>query len=258
MDKTGQIEIHVSGTNGNIELNPDNYDIRDIITMLENVEDLLYPNDRQSRPVISYNILPGSVRHVFTTSMQYIIGFNAVIGQINQAESIDFLDNKTASAIENLQKASLKKDYIFEIFTSLNNSNKIKLDAKTTYFRRENTWVDAEFYFYGKITDAGGKDKANIHIFTEELGLIRVQTPIDFLERYENNILYRTMGIYTTGKQNLHTGEIDKSSFRFVNLIDYHPKYDEHYLNGLREKAQKSWIASVNTESWINDIRGRV
>jgi hypothetical protein len=257
MDKTGQIEIHISGTNGNIELNPDNYDIRDIITMLENAEDLLFPNDRQSRPIISYNILPGSVRHVFTIPIQFIIGFNAVIGQINQTGSIDFLDNKTASAIENLQKASLRKDYAIEISTSLNDSNKIKLDAKTTYFRRENTWVDAEFYFYGKIIDAGGKDKANIHVSIEGQ-TVRIQTPIDFLKRYENNILYREMGIYAMGKQHLHTGEIDKSSLKFVSLVDYRPVYDEQYLNGLREKAQKSWLASINADDWINEIRGRL
>jgi hypothetical protein len=127
-----------------------------------------------------------------------------------------------------------------------------------TYLKKENIWVDAEFYLYGKITDAGGKDKANIHIATEEFGPLRIQTPIDFLERYESNILYRTMGIYATGKQHLHTGEIDTSSLRFVSLVDYHPQYDEGYLNGLREKAQKSWLSSINADDWINRIRGRV
>jgi hypothetical protein len=257
MDKTGQIEIRISGLNGNLELNPDNYDIKDIITMLENAENLLYPNDK-NRPVISYKMSPGSVRHIFTTSIQYIIAFNAIIGQINQTKNIDFLDKKTAQAIENLQNVSLKKNYTFEISTSLSNTNKIRLDAKTTYFRRENIWMDAEFYLYGKITDAGGKDKANIHIATEEFGTLRIQTSIDFLEQYESNILYRTMGIYATGKQHLHTGEIDTSSLRFVSLVDYHPKYDESYLNGLREKAQKSWLSSINADDWINKTRGRV
>lgn len=254
---TGKIEIHVSGLNGGMELNPDNYDIREIITMLENAENMLYPNNRQNRPTISYEMLPGSVSHVFTTPIQYVIAFNAIIGQVSQKESIDFLDSKTASAIENLQKASQKKGYTFEISTSLGETNKIRLDAKTAYFRKENAWVDAEFYFYGKITDAGGKDKANIHLLTEEFGMIRIQTPVEFLEKYERNILYRNMGIYASGKQHLYTDEIDTSSLKFIDLIDYSPKYDENYLNGLREKAQK-WLSSIDADNWINQIRGRV
>jgi hypothetical protein len=257
MDKTESLEIHVSGSNGNMELSRDNYDIRDIIAMLENAEILLYPNGKQNRPIISYEILPGSVRHKFTTHIQYIFAFNALVGQINQSGSIDFLDSKVASAIENLQKMSLRKNCTFEICTSLADSNKIKLDADTIYFKKANLWVDAEFYFYGKITDAGGKDKANIHIVTEELGILRIQTPIDFLEQYERNILYRTMGIYAIGKQHLYTNEIDTSSLKFVSLVDYRPKYDENYLNGLRKKAEP-WLSSINAENWLNEIRGRV
>lgn len=257
MDKTESMEIHISGLMGNMELRPDNYDIKDIIAMLENAEALLYPNSRQNRPVISYELLPGSVNHKFTTLAQCIIALNALIGQINQTGSIDFLESKTASAIENIQKLSRKKDCAVEIFTSLEDSNKIKLNAKTAYFRQENAWADAEFYFYGKITDAGGKDRANIHIVTGEFGMIRIQTPVDFLEQYEKNILYRTMGIRATGKQHLYTGEIDTSSLRFINLIDYSPKYDENYLNGLRRKA-KPWLSSIRAEDWLNETRGRV
>jgi hypothetical protein len=36
MDKLGHIEIKISGFRGNQELSPDNYDIREIMTMLEN------------------------------------------------------------------------------------------------------------------------------------------------------------------------------------------------------------------------------
>lgn len=256
MDETGQIEIRISGMNGNVELTPDNYDIKDIIDVLVNAENLLYPNDR-IRPVISYTISQGSVRHVFTTAMQCVIGFNAIIGQIVQTGNIDFLERKTAQAIENIQKISQKRNYAFELSTSLSNTNRVKLDANTSYFRKDNTWVEADFYFYGKIIDAGGKDRANIHIVTDEFGTIRIATPIDFLEGYERNLLYRTMGIYAKGKQHLHTGEIDLSSLQFVSLADYRPKYDESYLTGLREKA-RPWISSINAEEWLNEIRGRV
>src|SRR5437867_9487740 len=92
VEKTGYIEIRITGSKGNLDLSPDNYDIREIISILENAEDLLFPNNKQERPTISYKMEEGSVRHIFKTSIQYIIGFNAVIGQVSQTRNIDFLD----------------------------------------------------------------------------------------------------------------------------------------------------------------------
>jgi len=73
MDKFGQIEIRITGKEGNNPLTPDNYDIRDIKNMLENIEDILYPNKKKDRPVISYNIEEGSVKNIFKTSIQAVV-----------------------------------------------------------------------------------------------------------------------------------------------------------------------------------------
>lgn len=256
MDKAGFIEIRITGTKGNLDLTPDNYDIRELITMLENAEDLLSPGDKKDRPTISYRIENGSVRHIFRTSIQYIIGFNAIIGQVAEIKNIDFLDVRTAKAFENIQDIAAKKNYTFRISTSLDQTNEITVDRATRFYRTEAIWADAEFYFYGKITNAGGKDKANIHIATDEHGTLRIQTPVSFLEAYEENILYKTFGIRATGKQHSETGEIDTSTLKFVELIGYRPKYDEHYLKALREKAKANWLGAINPDNWLREIRG--
>jgi hypothetical protein len=256
VENIGIIEIRITGSKGNFELSPDNYDIREIISMLENAESLLYPGDKKERPNISYKIEEGSVKHIFKTSIQYIIGFNAIIGQINQVQNIDFLDLSTAKAFENIQNVATEKNYTFTIATSLENTNEVKVDTSTHYYRSETLWVDAEFYFYGKITDAGGKNKANIHISTEDLGTIRIQTPISFLEQYEQNPLYKIFGIRASGKQHSKTGEIDTSTLRFIEIVDYQPKYDEQYLQSLRDKAKKSWLGNINSDIWLKQIRG--
>ena len=192
MDKLGYIEIKVSGFVGNLELTPDHYDIREINSILENAENLLVPGDKKNRPVISYKIEEGSVRHIFKTSVQFIIGINAIILQVVQNQNIDFLEYNSAKAFENLQEAAIKKDYTFTIKTSLENSSEITIDRNTRYYRTEAFWADAEFYFYGRVTNAGGKDKANIHIVTDELGTVIIKTPISFLEKYDENLLYKT------------------------------------------------------------------
>lgn len=256
MDKIGYIEIRITGSKGNITLSPDNYDIREVISMLENAENLLFPSDKRERPIISYKIEEGSVRHIFRTSIQFIIGFNAIIGQVAKTKNIDFLDLATAKALENFQDIAAKKDYAFTIKTSFGETNELKIDRSTRLYRSEAVWAEAEFYFYGKVTNAGGKDKANIHILTDDHGTLRITTPISFLEQYEDNLLYKTFGVRAIGKQHSETGEIDGNSLKFLELIDYHPKYDESYLKGLREKAKKSWLATINPDEWLKEIRG--
>lgn len=256
MDKIGHIKIQITGSKGNLELSPDNYDIREIISILENAENLLYPGDKKDRPLISYNIEQGSVIHILKTSIQYIIGFNAIIGQVAVVQNVDFLDLSTARAFENIQEIASKKNYVFSIKTSLDNSNEVRIDRSTKFKRTEAIWADAEFYFYGKVTNAGGKDKANIHIYTDDLGTVRVQTPISFLEEYEDNLLYKTLGIRATGKQHSETGEIDTSTLKFIELVDYYPKYDDLYLNELRAKAKKSWLGDIDADLWLRNIRG--
>lgn len=255
MEKTGHIEIRVSGTKGNLELNPDTLDLRELMSVLEHTEDLLFPGDKKERPIITYQMEEGSVRHIFKTSIQAIIGFNAIIGQINTQGNIDFLELNTAKAIESFQDTAYKKDFKFSISTSLADSTELTIDKSTRFTRSESVWADAEFYFYGKITNAGGKDKANIHILTEEYGTIRIETPQHTLESLEDNILYKSYGVRAIGRQHAETGQLDKSSLRFVDLIDYNPKFDESYLKDLRKKA-KGWLNQIDSDKWLKDMRG--
>jgi hypothetical protein len=255
MEKIGYIEIRISGSKGNLELKPEIYDIREIINVLEHGESLLFPNEKKERPTISYQIEEGSVRHILKTSIQAIIGFNAIIGQVSVNQNIDFLEINTANAIESFQETAIKKDYTFTIRTSLNNSSELKINSNTRFIRSEAIWADAEFYFYGKVTNAGGKDKANIHILTEELGTIRIETPQSILEKFEENILYKSFGLRAIGKQHSETGELDKSSFKFLELIDYYPKYDSKYLKELRNKAM-NWLGNIDPDQWLRELRG--
>ena len=256
MENLGNIEITIVGSRGNIELSPDNYDIREIITFLQTAENLLFPTSKKDRPTISYSIESGSVRHIIKTSLQAVIGFNAIIGQIGSSNSIDFLETQSAQALETLQENAIKNNFDLSIKTSLDQSNELKITNKTRFTRSQNFWVDAEFYFYGTLTNAGGKNKANIHLDTEELGSLTIQTDREFLGEKEKNLLYKDFGVRAIGKQNIQTSEIDKSSLKLIELIDYSPKYDHQYLSHLMKKATSKWTDIKNADDWLNSIRG--
>lgn len=256
MTNIGSIAITVAGTKGNLPVEPDNYDISEIKLILEQAEDLLVAGDKKNRPAISYDIQKGSVRHVFKTTLQYIIGFNAVMAQINTEKSIDFLDVPTAKAFETLQKMALQKGYAISLHTSLKGTATLEINRETAYFRTASLWADADLYFYGKITSLGGKEKSSIHLSTPDAGSLTIHTPKEFLQDREDNLLYKTYGIHAVGKQNTETGEIDKSSLRFVELVNYNAAYNEDYLQGLRRKAQKSWYGIADTGQWLRNLRG--
>jgi len=256
MEKKETIKIRIKGKHGKLELTPDLYDINDIKHLLEDVEEMLFPDGKKGRPLISYDIDEGSVVHKFTTSRQTVVGFDAVLHDIQKEASIDLLEYKSALAFEHLQETADERNHTFEISTSVSESETpFVISPETTWKRTDDIWVEAEFYFYGELTNAGGKNRSNIHIDTRELGSVTIETDKDFLKEKEENLLYRPYGVRAIGKQHLQTGEIDTSTPKLVELIDIQKKYDEHYLDRLIEQATPHW-QGIDADDWLNELRG--
>ena len=256
MERTGYIEIKVVGKRGNIDISPDNYDIREIMVVLQQAENLLFPGGKKERPTISYEIQEGSVRHVLKTALQAVIGFNAILLSVQENNySIDFLETQTAKAFEFFQESAKKQGVKFEISTSLERSGMLSVDQETNFTRSEEIWANAEFYFYGTVQDAGGKSVANIHLDTSEYGLLKITTDKKMLGEYESNPLYKPYGIRASGKQNSKTGDIDKTSLKLLEIIDYDRRYNEDYLSSLIQKATPSWEGVNDADDWLSQLR---
>lgn len=256
MERTGYIQIKVVGKRGNIEISPDNYDIKEIVAVLQQAENLLFPGNKKERPTISYEIQGGSVKHVLKTALQAVIGFNAILLSVQENNySIDFLETQTAKALEFFQESAKKQGVNFEISTSLEKSVRLSIDQETNFTRSEEVWVDAEFYFYGTVQDAGGKSEANIHLDTREYGLLKITTNKKLLGEYEANPLYKPYGIRAIGKQNSQTGEFDKTTLKLLEIIDYDRRYNKDYIAGLIEKATPSWEGITSADEWLAELR---
>ena len=241
MDKN-EISLRIIGKNGDEPLSPANFDIGQIRFLLDEVENLLYPDKkkRKDRPTISYELKAGSVVNIFRTSMQNVL-----------------LEVASAQAIENLQSFALRYNYNIEIGTSDKPDRIFKITPTTHYVRHENIMVDVECYYYGTLTDAGGKDKANIHLDTKEAGSLTIRTDKEYLAGYQGNPLYKKFGVRVRAKKNILTGDIDKSTLSLVELLDYQPKFDEDYLMGLIHKATPKW-RGINADEWLHDVRGGI
>ena len=255
MDKLGEITIHVVGQVGNDPLGPNNYDISSLKELLDDVENLLYPNEKRNRPVISYEMQTGSVKHVFRTSLQKVTEFGAVLSLVVSNGNLDGLIPETAKAFEHIQNQSRQKGYSISISTSLHNATALTFTPETNYIRTEQIWAEAEFYFFGKLTDAGGKYKANIHLDTKEYGFLVINVDKEYLGGLEGNPLYKEFGVRAIGRQNVMTGDMDFSSLKLVEMIDYDRTFNKEYLDGLIKKATPKF-KGVDVDSWIKEIRG--
>ncbi len=255
MEKVGKIEVIIKGKWGNQEISPDNFDVRYILRLIEDMENILYPGKEKERPIITYNIEEGSVKHVFKTGMQAIIAATAILTEVGKTQNINFLNIKTARAIEDIQKFSKDKNFEVSFKTSISKDQILKITPETVFIRDLNYWVDTEFYFYGILTNAGGKNKPNIHLDTEEFGTLIIKTGKSYLAKQKENLLYKPFGVRAIGKQNVETGEIDTKSLELIDLFEYQPHYDENYLNKLIKKASKHW-KGIDADKWLNEIRG--
>lgn len=253
--KTGTIEIHITGKNGNEPLSPNNFDIREVRKLLDGIEDMLFPGNKTGRPTISYSVESGSVKNVFRTSLQTVASFTAVLNLIASQQSIDDLEVSTARAFESIQQSAKQNNYSFEFSTSQSNNAILQITPETNFFRNEDLWADAEFFFYGELINAGGKNEPNIHLVTKEAGTLLIDVDKEFLKKQDENILYKEYGVRVQGKQNIATGELDKKNLKLLELVDYSSRFDEQYLSSLIAKVGDKF-KGLDVDSWIQEIRG--
>ena len=85
--------------------------------------------------------------------------------------------------------------------------------------------------------------------------MIVISTDKDTLRSEERNLLYKEYGVRARGLQNALTGELDKSSFKLVEILDYTPAFDESYINGLINKVGDKF-KDVDVDEYISELRG--
>lgn len=253
LQNKGQVTIHIDGKYGGEPLTPENYDVALMQNVLEYAIALLDLDRRKERPVTTFHVENGSVSNIFTTSKQKAVEFASVLALVVSSSSIDQLDSKTAVAFEGLQKFAIQNNFKVDISTSESKEYVVHI-TPTSYFKRtDNLWADAEVYYYGIIVDAGGKNKSNIHLDTKD-GLIMIDADKEILANISGNPLYRKFGVRAMAKQNITTGDIDRSSLKLIELLEFEPKFDIAYLERKIEASTPVW-SGIDADEFLHEIR---
>lgn len=256
MEDKGHIEIRVTGKIGNEPLSPDNYDIREIRALFDVIEAIVNSSQKIRKTPITYSISEGSVRNLFKTTRQSAVAFMAIMSMIQTSGSLDGLELPAARAISEIQKAAVKNNFKYEFLGDDMERPALTITKETSYRINEELWAEAELYLYGTLTNAGGKDKSNIHLLTENNGILIINTEKEVLQSREENMLYKNYMVRAKGRQNIRSGELDMGSLELLEMKQYDPSYSEQYLASLIKKATPKWQGIDDVDEWVGKMRG--
>lgn len=248
MEALGHVEIHIQDYAHPGKLKPDTFDIAELRETLTCVEDMLFPDKKQERPTITMQIKNGSVVERFTTCLPAVARFSGILALVINLQELRGLDKKTAESFMKLQAYSSKNGRSISLTTSEDKSE-LRITPETKYDHYDDVmWMDTEFFFYGEIVNAGGKNDPNIHLDVPGRGVLKISTDRKLLSGQKENLLYKTVGVHAKGQRNIANGEI--GSLSLIKFIDYTPTWDEDYINGLMEKGSKAW-EGVDPDTWL-------
>lgn len=249
---TGKIIIHLQGKFGNKPLVPDNYDITQLHELLGVVEGMIRPDRKKVESPVTLTIEDGSVKNVFTTGKEIAGKFAVILSMLSASTSLNQFETNTARGLESLQKYAIKNDFNIDMSTSESPAS-FSITPYTTLQMDNDLWVDAEMYLYGKIVDAGGKNKSNMHIETEN-GIFVIQTDKEYLGNIQENPIYKNYAVRAMAKQNIVTGEIDTSSMKLIEIEDYQPSFDKDYLESKIKDSVPVW-KGIDADEFLHQLR---
>lgn len=250
------IDVVVSKADADEALTLANFDIADLATLLVQMEPLFYPGKKKDRPVISLQLAEGSVVVRLTTLLQGVKTAEGILSLVHEHQSLEGLEQDTARAVMGLQDWAKKSGCEIR-FRKKEGTVLLTLDPATQLKIPRETWYTVELYLRGTVVDAGGKHVSNIHLQTDDYGLVRIEVDPEYLAGLAENILYKKVEARVKGKRNLHTKELDLDEMKLISLRLLSPLGEpvSAYLEKLAKKASEHWKDVENIDRWLAEIR---
>lgn len=251
MEERGYIEIRID--NFDKSLSPKDVDINEIKNIISDIETFLYPTkeEKYSRPLISYEIQPGSAKHKFFLPISSVILFAGLISEVSKRDSIGFLDYKRQDIISKFQRKAIKDSITIEFNTSLSKDTVLMVNNNTRFEMESPKYYEAEFYLYGEIYQEGGKSP-NVHINTLKDGNLAISATKEQITEGEKKT-YKTYGVKVKGKKSLEDGRL--YDLKLIDFIQYKPSFDRVLLDKMISKASENLSKIKDLDEWIDGLK---
>ncbi|MEM6631475.1 MAG: hypothetical protein AAF694_17470 [Bacteroidota bacterium] len=251
-------EIRITGTRQGELLTPELLDVSEWIEIFTHGRNLLFPEkSRKDSPKVTVRIESGSVRLLFMTNAADVIQVQALIGKIALDRTLNQLPKKQAEALRYFQGKAREEQLDIRLGRTDQMDRGLHFSSKTDFLPEESAWVEVEILICGRLVNAGGKTKPNIHLDTEEFGVLIIETSETILAAEEQNRLYQQQQVQIRILQNAFTGEYDTKSAQLVAFVDHNEaESPDSYLDRLIQAAASNWKRVKDKESWVKEIRG--
>lgn len=259
MEALRTLQITIEGTRDRLPLRPERLEIDELIRALEHSRDLIAP-EAKSRPDIHVQLSEGSVLLRLTTAAKAVIAVQALLAEVQQTFNRAILSPKQVEALSFFSKLAQKED--FKVSFGAAEGKPVLTIAKDIQWldQDEETWVGAERYITGIVTNIGGKTQPNVHIDTDDpqLGTLIVKTSEALLAEDRKNRLYKPQQLRISIRQNLASGAYDLKSAALIQFVDYElaTETEDAYLDRLIEEATPHWEKVGDPEAWLKTLRG--
>lgn len=131
----------------------------------------------------------------------------------------------------------------------------LQIDPQTKLRRAtEDRWIVTELMLLGQVLDAGGTQKANIHVrLRDQPHPVIVDVHREQLERepfpFTGEKLLRVFA-----ERNERTQVLRK--LRLVEFVPYRPQFDEAEFSRMTEAGSKAWHGVPEAAEWVRQQRG--
>lgn len=253
-------EVRLSGTRDAQALRPEAIDVDEMIAIMQNGRDLLYP-DGKKKEKVSVEVKTGSVVVSFLAAAGRVIEVQALMEEVELSRDLGLLAPKQREAITFFQEVASKNDFAIDLGAAEKTQKlHISQDSAPHWKQPIPTWVDAELFLTGKITNVGGKANPNIHLDTSDYQLrtVIISATEQQLASDDRNRLYKRQQLRVRIKQDVESGQYDPRSAQLIAFVDPEntQESDEDYLDRLIREATQSWSEVADSESWLKEIRG--
>lgn len=246
--------IRIYGKRNGKEISPETFDISDLRRILE-IAEIMMPRENDKANTVTYSMEKGSVINHFKGASAGAIAL-ALSGVISTGSINASTDERLANGIEALQNFSKANNFNLDISSELNTNEVLQITPETNFKKEERRIYDTGLILYGTIVDAGGSKNPNIHLKTNEYGVVKIKVDKDYLAQIKDNILYKVYGIKVKAKKYYPSFEFVSGSIELVDMFDFSIETRKKNFEKLSNYITDNKIFE-DAEDYLNKIRER-
>lgn len=224
-------------------ITPENTRIDDLFNQLQDVRKLV----QDGSALISFE--EGSLKTMIVGGATVIAALVSDIQNIQRGNYYN-VNSKRIAAVESLMNQARKNNWEYD-FSTPDSGSLLVISRESPLPPIKDVWIPSLTVFEGEITDAGGKDKPNIHLLFNGT-ILKINATKEQLGSIEENMLYKNKRIKVSYLLNPRTG--DMKEYKLLAILEQ-PTLDTDKLNQFIEQGTKDWADVQNITAWVEDHR---